>query len=204
MGWSLTVLHVAGTCLFLYSPPSLTFQYYRFYANTGCTDFAMAARQMDWTVIGDVDFYVSITDPFPSWSTPIDEAWSAHTNHDDSLALRNVCSPDGGDSIVFYIAVNCWAGSGLLAELVATTRNTFLSIPISSIPPHQITKSLARTSFSLLSSFFLLIVLGSGITITCGSGDDEEKWSIDYPAKPNCNTCVLLALSSSLFQLYFH
>ena len=126
----------------------LKYQYYVYSPRTVCTDFAISARQINSQQEGDVDLYVSLSDPKTSFETGYD--WAAYINHDDALSLRTICSKSGLLSDFFiYSSVQTWKGDRVLTSVVATESLTFISRPVSQLPPQALFNSLAGATFEM-------------------------------------------------------
>jgi hypothetical protein len=84
--------------------PLLEYHYFRFYPGTQCSDFSVSARQVDVSLEGDVDLYVSLSDPHTALETTYD--WAAYINYDDALSLRSVCRSSAAAPI--YVSTQTW------------------------------------------------------------------------------------------------
>jgi hypothetical protein len=131
--------------------PLLLYEYYHYFPTTVCIDYSMSARQSDPLQEGDVDIYMSLSDPYTSFETGYD--YSAYINHDDSMALRSLCSPTGKLSdFVIYSAVQTWKGDMVQVMVVATETYTFISRPVTELPPQGLFNSLTGSTFELSCS----------------------------------------------------
>jgi len=112
----------------------LDFQYARYYVPTTCTNFSVQTRQLNLTQIGDLDLYISLTNPEPTLHSIYD--WAGHQNGPDQINLFNLCSPDGSVPWPIYVGFYSWNGPVPIDYLiVASTSNMGILRPILDDPP---------------------------------------------------------------------